>query len=416
MKLEDRERTPLSHDVSDTLIGFVPTALFIGQFFGPFMIINLSNSKGRKPCLLLSTAAMCIAYILLTSATHITTIIIGRIICGLGTSMANVLSSVYIGEIASTNIRGILLNGSGLFLTFGCLLVYSVGPFVPYYAVSLLGLVISLAQFVCIYYFVPESPIFHAMNGMEKEAADTLEKLNRREDIDLFLTRAKEQAKLDSHLKELFSVKCNRRAFFITTPLGVLLQLSGVIVVTFYATTIFDIAGSSIEPHIATILIGLTQFLSSAICPTFVELGGRKVLMMVSTSICSVSLAAFGVFFYLSWISHPVVDSIRWLPLLSLIVFFIGLDTGFGIIPMTLPGEMFSPSVRTIGTIIGFQTAIAFGLLLSAIFPYMLYDMGAHYTFWIFSFVCAFSCFYTAMFVPETKGKSLFEIQEILSR
>ncbi|XP_013188109.2 facilitated trehalose transporter Tret1 [Amyelois transitella] len=416
IKLSDVKQSPFKNYVSDNLISFTATAIYIGQIIGPMLILNVSDTKGRKPCLVISTVITSLSYFILASATNIWTIIFGRIICGLGISMSYVLASMYIGEISSTNIRGILLNGSGVFLTFGCLLVYSVGPFVPYYAVNLLGLLIALAQLAAVHYIVPESPIFHAMQGMDKEAASTLETLNRHEDIDLVVSGAKSEKFSGSLYKELFTVRSNRRAFFITMPLAVLQQLSGIIVVTFYATSIFYMTGSSLDARIDTILIGLTQFVASTFCPLLVERSGRKMLLMISTSICSISLAVLGVFLYLSWTSNIIVDSILWLPLVSLIVYFIGLETGFGVIPTTLPGEMFSPNVRAIGTMIGYQIAMVFGLVLSAVFPLMLDDMGPHITFWIFSFVCAFTCVFTMVFVPETRGKTLFEIQEILSR
>lgn len=91
---------------------------------------------------------------------------------------------------------------------------------------------------------------------------------------------------------DLVTIKSNRKALLITLTLNIFQQLSGVIVVTFFVTTIFDLADSSIEPNIATIIIGITQLGSSCITPFFVERFGRKFLLLLSTAVCFLSLVS----------------------------------------------------------------------------------------------------------------------------
>lgn len=133
-----------------------------------------------------------------------------------------------------------------------------------------------------------------SLSGKEDEARRTLIKLGRADETENVLaTKVNEEKKSNTkEWKEIFTVKPNRRALIITLTLGILQQMSGVVVITFYATTIFDLAGSSISPHIATIVIGVTQLGSSCITPFFVEWSGRKTLLMVSTGLCSISLVS----------------------------------------------------------------------------------------------------------------------------
>lgn len=93
--------------------------------------------------------------------------------------------------------------------------------------------------------------------------------------------------------KQVLTVKSNRKALFITLTLGILQQGSGIIAVTFFATTIFQLAGSSIEPNIATIIIGVTQIFSSTLTPFFVERIGRRILLIYSTTVCTLSLVSW---------------------------------------------------------------------------------------------------------------------------
>lgn len=109
--------------------------------------------------------------------------------------------------------------------------------------------------------------------------------------LDTFAQKKSESSKVKDWI-EIFTVKSNRMSLFITFTLGALQQTSGVAVVLFFATTIFQLAGSSIRPDLATIIIGVTRLVSSLIAPTFVERSGRKILLLVSMIACAISLVS----------------------------------------------------------------------------------------------------------------------------
>lgn len=132
----------------------------------------------------------------------------------------------------------------------------------------------------------------HTISGQDEEAKETLLSLGRESDIDIILQTKYDIPKPNraQEWTEIITVKSNRKAMLITLSLGMLQQMSGVVAVIFFATTIFELAGSSIQPNIATIIIGVTQICASSITPFFVERSGRKVLLLVSTAVCSISL------------------------------------------------------------------------------------------------------------------------------
>lgn len=88
--------------------------------------------------------------------------------------------------------------------------------------------------------------------------------------------------------------------------------------------------------------------------------------------------------------------------------------TGLGIIPNTIIGEVFTTSVRSKGSTLAMTTSWLFGFLTSTAFGALLETVGGHVLFWFFSCVCACAVLFTIFFVPETKGKTLLEIQEAL--
>lgn len=85
-------------------------------------------------------------------------------------------------------------------------------------------------------------------------------------------------------------------------------------------------------------------------------------------------------------------------------------------IPGTLIGEMFQSNVRSIGSTFSMTVPWMFGFGLTTVFGYMISGLGSHVPFWIFSSMCALACIFGIFVVPETKGKTLIEIQEMLNK
>ncbi|CAF4838681.1 unnamed protein product [Pieris macdunnoughi] len=175
-------------------------------------------------------------------------------------------------------------------------------------------------------------------------------------------------------------------------------------------------ADSSVPPSLATIIIGCTQLVGSIIAPFCVEISGRRILLLVSTGVCCVSMIVFGCHFFLIHINSPLVEHIKWLPLASLVVFFMSNNMGFGVIPSTLTGELFNSNVRSKGTASVFVVSWISGFIITTIFNTLISSIGAYAVFWFFSFTCGLAFLFTLFFIPETKGKSLIEIQEMLSK
>ncbi|KAI5645577.1 sugar transporter domain-containing protein [Phthorimaea operculella] len=398
-KLQHPEETPFPEPLEPgsgqgSLIGSI---IFIGSIIGPYVGSYLSNEKGRKPCLIVAGIVTTLSLIILAIATNMAMILTGRIL--------------------STPIRGMLLTGPGIFSTTGTLLVYSVGPFTPYAVTNYIGAIIS-AVYVIGLFFVPETPTFYVMKGRDEEAKRVLIKVGRSKDFDLVVqSERKQKSKEDgSNWKELFMTRNNRKAFIITSALTLLQQLSGVMVLTFFATSIFELAGSSLEPELSSIVLGSFQIVSCFIAPVCVERAGRKILLLSSTGICGISLALLGTYFFLDHQELSVVESLRWLPLTALIAFFMSYDAGFNLIPGAYLGEMYTANVRSLGSTIVMTTAWLVGFSISLIFEFMIEYLGGYGTFWFYSVSCIIAFVFTAVYVPETKGKTFVEIQTMLSK
>ncbi|XP_023946829.2 facilitated trehalose transporter Tret1-like [Bicyclus anynana] len=309
------------------------------------------------------------------------------------------------------------MSAMGAMFTVGSIMVFSIAPYVSYRVSVYIPLAINVFHLIVLF-TIPESPIFYAIQGKRKEMIAVLEDLGRPNDAEKIVSEADDLTETNTSTikdwKELFMVRSNRKALFIVVIINVLQHGSGVMAVLFFSAAIFDMAGSNIDSNVAMIIIGCCQLMGSAVTPLFIESTGRKNILIISSSVCTISMFTLGLYFYLLFKGFPVVYTVNWLPLVVLILFFIGYDFGLGIIPNTLMGEMFTSNVRSKGSTLTLTTSWLFGFLVSTAFGAFFVTIGGHVAFWFFSGTCACALLFTIFVVPETKGKTLLEIQQSL--
>jgi facilitated trehalose transporter len=198
--------------------------------------------------------------------------------------------------------------------------------------------------------------------------------------------------------------------FALTFTLLIFQQVSGIDAIIFYTVSIFHSAGSQIDDHLATILVGLVQLIANFMSLFIVDRAGRRPLLIASGALMCVALAALGTHFHLQ--KYDMDQSLGLLPLISLIVFMIGFSIGYCSIPFLLMGELIPEKQRSfLSSIAG---SLNLGMMFIVIKTYhdLKNSIGEDGTFWLYSAVCLCSCFFVYFLVPETKGKSLTEIEE----
>ncbi|XP_030025812.1 facilitated trehalose transporter Tret1 [Manduca sexta] len=412
-KYQDPNQTPLSDVITDEQASLVGSFVYLGVLLSSLLSGYLANKKGRKLCLMLGGFIGFLGQLLILLSVNLPMLVAARTIAGFGVGLIFNLNLVYLAEIASTNIRGSLLTGTGFFMSFGTLLVYSVGPFVSIAATCYIGLGIALV-FTVGTYFIPESPVFKVLKGRNDEAIEILVQLDRSNDIKDIM--ASEDVNKTINYWDIIKVKTNRKSLLILIALFIFLSMSGSVTMLFYATSIFEMANMDLDSNISTIIIGVTLLASSCLSPLLVERVGRRFLLTASSALSSVFLALLGLYFFLENGNYPVVENIKWLPLLSMMGFFIVFNSGFAIIPSALTSELFASDMRSLGSAITLSFNWFFGFLTSMTFGFMVSALGGHAIFWMYSGICAAAFVFSLIFVPETKGKSFVEIQNMLSK
>jgi sugar porter (SP) family MFS transporter len=396
-------------------------------------IINLSASTvcipigfvmdriGRKPTMLILVLPFTLGWLLITFARSLDMLITGRFITGIAGGMFCVAAPAYTSEIAQDSIRGTLGSFFQLMITVGILFAYAVGSYTSVFVFNILCTLIPIVYGV-VFFFMPESPNFLVVKGRNEEARDAMIKLRGSAyDVDSELNGLKIKAEdAKKNPVSFVSAVTERRtikALLICYALMLFQQLSGINAVVFNTSSIFDSTGASIEPAISTIIIGVIQVIAALVSSFIVDKVGRRTLLMLSALVMCVCTTALGVFFFLKEQPEPntnILEAISWLPLLSLSLFIVAFSLGFGPIPWMMAGEL---CLFDIKSFVG-STAATINWLLSFTVTSTSYSLnaaiGPGQVFWLFSGIMVLAFLFTFFVVPETKGKSVDEIQLLL--
>lgn len=217
-------------------------------------------------------------------------------------------------------------------------------------------------------------------------------------------------------MRVLFGDKTNRKTFFLVIGLFVGFQLSGIHAVMYYASSIFADAQVDIEPDLATIAVGSFIVVASFLSSFLMDKAGRRALLLGSNAICFICFIIMGTYLQVQASRPDLVDSIRILPVIVLCIFAFTNSIGIGPVAYVMVGELFRQNVKGIAAGFAMTTNFTLSLTVALIFPLLSESFGSQVTFFVFSGFIAVSFLFVLFFIPETKGKSFEEIQDMLSK
>lgn len=410
-----RDNATATFEVTDqtgSWIGSVmPLAALIGGIAGGPSIEYL----GRKNTILGTALPFIAAWLFIALATNVAMVLVGRALCGFCVGIASLSLPVYLGETLQPEVRGTLgLLPTGLG-NIGILLCFVAGMYINWRYLAVLGACLPI-PFMVLMFMIPETPRWYISKGKTKNARKSLQWLRGRDtDITEELT-AVEKLHADSErnvsqsaFKELFK-KNHLKPFLISVGLMFFQQFSGINAVVFYTVQIFEDAGSNMA-NLSTIIVGIVNFISAFVAAAVIDKLGRKILLYISAVSMILTLIALGGFFYAKNVLEADVSTIGWLPLASLIVYMIGFSLGFGPIPWLMMGEILPVKIR--GSAASVVTAFNWSCTFVVTKAYLtvVSQLGAYGTFWLFGTIVLASLFFVFLCVPETRGRSLEEIE-----
>ena len=410
----------------DSVKGFVVASALIGCIIGGALAGFVSKSLGRKKGLVVSAMAFTVSAVgawqpealNFFGTLDVYSFVIYRIIGGIGVGLASMLSPMYIAEIAPANIRGKLVSWNQFAIIFGMLVIYFVNWFIARngnetwlvnegWRWMFFSGIIPSGVFLLLLFFVPETPRFLVMKGREEKALKVLRRISGEQEAGRILGEIKETL----HESATPWLSYGFLLIFIGIMLSVFQQFVGINVVLYYAGNIFRNMGASTDSSLLqTIIVGAINLLFTVVAIVSVDRFGRKPLMVIGALAMAVSMTCLGFTFYLS---QPGL-----LALVFMLTYTAGFAMSWGPVTWVLLSEIFPNSIRGAMSIAVSAQWIA-NLLVSWTFPIMndntgltsLFNHG--FSYWIYALMGLLAALFVWKLVPETKGRTLEEIENI---
>lgn len=401
-------------------MGWIGSFVTLGAMCTSFPFGIICDFIGRKAALLILIVPYSIGWSLIIWADSVLMLYFGRFISGMAAGACCVAAPLYISEIAHKSIRGTLGSYFQLMVTVGILFAYIVGKFATPILYTTICSMVPIVFFI-VFVFQPESPFYCLKKGQFDSA---YKNLNRLRGADYNVTDEIMSLRLlEESQQSSLSISCSLKrvagykAFIIALSLMFFQQLCGINAIIFYTPDIFTASGAKIDPQTATICVGAFQVVATFISSLMVDKLGRRMLLISSEFIMAISTIFLGLFFTLKdrqIIAEDVISVLGFLPVVSLCVFIIMFSMGLGPLPWTICSEIFSPELKSfaISSAVTLNWFLAF--LVTKFYLKLELLIGSDVMFYVFSIICFIGTIFCYTFIPETKGKTIEQIQKEL--
>ncbi|XP_009106179.1 sugar transporter ERD6-like 6 [Brassica rapa] len=391
----------------------------VGAMVGAIASGQIAEYIGRKGSLMIAAIPNIIGWLCISFAKDTSFLYMGRLLEGFGVGIISYTVPVYIAEIAPQNLRGGLGSVNQLSVTIGIMLAYLLGLFVPWRILAVLG---TLPCIVLIpgLFFIPESPRWLAKMGMTDDFETSLQVLRGFEtDITVEVNEIKRSvASSTKRSSTVRFVDLKRRRYYFPLMVGigllVLQQLGGINGVLFYSSTIFESAGVT-SSNAATFGVGAIQVVATAISTWLVDKAGRRLLLTISSVGMTISLVIVAAAFYLKgFVSHDsdMYSMLSILSVVGVVAMVVSFSLGMGPIPWLIMSEILPVNIKGLAGSIATLANWFFSWLITMTANLLLaWSSGG--TFTLYAVVCAFTVVFVTLWVPETKGKTLEELQAL---
>lgn len=404
------ELTPAEEGIAgaSAILGCIPGAMFAGF---------LSDRFGRRKVLFLCAVLYAVSGLLSAVPRSFGEFLAARFISGLGIGASSMICPIYIAELAPAAKRGRLGTLFQLGIVVGIFLTLFINAWIQSQGDEawnatrgwrwMLGAEVAPAALLLgLLFFVPESPRWLLQAGREPEARQILESVAGADQAETEIAAVKAVlGEEEGRFSELFHARF-RRPLIIAAALMAFSQFCGINAIMYYSTKIFTTAGVGVKnAFMASVVIGLVNVLFTFVAIAFVDRAGRRPLLLIGLAIQVVALGAVG------WMFHIEAGGV---PLLVAVLAFIGaFSMAMGPISWVLCSEIFPTKVRGRAMSIATFTIWTSCYLVAQTFP-MLNDnpaIGPAKTFWVYALFSLAGFLFVLAMVPETKGRTLEEIE-----
>ncbi|XP_058448442.1 facilitated trehalose transporter Tret1-like [Malaya genurostris] len=416
--------SPSEFDIDDDDFAWVVSIMGLGGAIISIPAGLIVKKLGARKTLLLFVPVTVAGWALIIWFQNVGMLLVGRLLTGFGAGAFCMVVPIYIGEMASKEIRGTVGSFFQQMINLGILYAYSLGVALNVFQLSVMCGIVPVLYGV-LFFFMPDTPTYLVLSDNEHKAVGSIKWLRG---YHFDATSEIDEIRSRQHLTGTGTEKRSLWASFrqpaavraLGTMLGLMffMQMSGVNVVLFYSESIFESANVPIGAEVATIIIGAMQVLGTLLSSLIVDRVGRRPLLLVSGGAMMVSALLLGIYLLLltgEKATEELVATYGWIPIAALCLYMTLFSVGFGPVTWLMLGELFSPDVKGLASALANMTSFALSFALSRLFPLVRDVIGSGPTFIIFAGFCLLAVVFVVLVVPETKGRSLSEIQCMLA-
>ena len=422
--------------------GFTSSSALIGCIIGSAISGLLASTWGRKRSLIFAGimffvsawGSMCPETMVLAHGEPNLTLLIVfniyRVIGGIGVGLASAVCPMYIGEIAPSNIRGMLVSWNQFAIIFGQLVVYFVNFFIlgdhiapiiesigngmnqltnggeAAWAIEtgwryMFGSeMVPAGLFALLICFVPETPRYLAMNGQDEKAERILARINGAEQAKVILHDIKNTVTEKKEKLMTYGFLC----IFVGVMLSVFQQAVGINAVLYYAPRIYEAMGFN-NPMMLTVFNGIVNLGFTCVAIFTVEKLGRKPLLIIGS--LGMAIGAIGVAITFG---NP---DLQLMCMVSIMVYSASFMFSWGPICWVLIAEVFPNTIRGAAVAIAVAFQWIFNWIVSTSFVPLANSMGYWFTYGLYGVICVLAAVFVWRLVPETKGKTLEDMTRL---
>ncbi|KAJ8724716.1 hypothetical protein PYW07_015674 [Mythimna separata] len=418
-KVLQSEESPTGRPLTDSEISIIASAPSLAGVLGVLMFLQIVDRYGRKVSVMVMAVFQALVWIITLLPASTTSLIVARVCCGIAGGGCFHVVPMYVKEIAQDSIRGTLASVGALAQSFGVLFMYILGGFLDYYTVLWIVVGLPIVTFG-LFFKAPESPSFLVKVGKDDEAAATLALL-RGMDVDDKDIRQEIDAikQTDEYFRSLpdisiitvFKTKAWRKAFLIMIMVILGHALNGGFSIINYAATLLADSGVQISPDLQALSIPICMTVGSLITMACIDKLGRRPLLGTAfgaTAVVFAYLATSTLLKQYGWITPG------WINVVSMMIAVCCYGGGVSPLPFILMPEIFNFQIRA--KLMGYLVMLAWFMCFVQLiaFSALTSNFGAHVGFFMFVVVNVFGAAVVLLVLPETKGKSVEEIEREL--
>jgi len=418
-------------NVSTFLLEVITSWVTLGAMVGALVAGGMADRLGRRTTILLASVLFTAGALIEAFAPGPAVLVVGRLVVGFGVGVASVAAPLYAAEMAPARLRGRFVSLYQLAITIGIFIAYLVDFVLSHDSGwrAMLGVsAVPAVLLVLAAWPLSDSPRWYMQAGRRSDAERSLRKVKGIEDVtadlDTMQASIDEDARSVAGWKTVFELQW-RRPLTIGVALAVLQQLTGINAVIYYANQIFEAAGfvSPTSQSLATLwAIGAVNVIATFVAVVWVDRFGRKPLLFIGTTGMGISLIVVGAMFLklakvapggVAHIGAVTTTGAGLVTLVALVVFIASFAFSLGPIVWTIINEIFPSHVR--GKAVAVATAANWfaAWLVAQFFLTMVDFIGTTGVFWVFAGFCGVTYWFVRRYVPETKGRSLEQIQSM---